>query len=87
MERIGGTNARKCKSKSIGEKVKRMGTEQKNQWHQRRGAHPINYTDLGELKTLLSSNESKFFPHILSKKEWFLNLWMNLSHQEMFFVT
>ncbi len=63
------------KSKSIGEKVKkRMGTEQKNQWHQRRGAHPINYTDLGELKTLLSSNESKFFPHILSKKEWFLNL-------------
>ena len=63
------------RSKSIGEKVKqRMANEQKNKWHQRRGAHPIYYTNLTDLKTLLSSNGSKFFPHILSKKEWFLNL-------------
>ena len=62
------------RTKSIGEKVKqRMAKEQKNKWHQRRGAHPINYTDLTDLKTLLSSNENEFFPHILSKKEWFLN--------------
>ncbi len=63
------------KTKNIADNVKmRMAKEEKNRWHQRRGDHPINYTDLTDLKTLLSSNEGKFFPDILSKKEWFLNL-------------
>lgn len=65
---------RRKKTKSIANTVKqRMAKEEKNRWHQRRGDHPIYYTDFGDLKTLLSSNEDKFFPDILSQKEWFMN--------------
>ena len=61
------------KTKSIANTVKqRMAKEEKNRWHQRRGEHPIYYTDFGDLKTLLSSNEDKFFPDILSSKERFM---------------
>lgn len=65
---------KKGKPKDIAVRVKnRIGREQKNQWHQKRGEHPIYYTDLADLKTLLSSNEENFFPDILSPKEWFIN--------------
>ena len=61
------------KTKRIADEVKkRMAKEEINRWHQRRGEHPINYTDFGDLKTLLSSNEEKFFPDILSSKERFI---------------
>ena len=49
------------KTKSIANTVKqRMAKEEKNRWHQRRGEHPIYYTDFGDLKTLLSSNGQIF---------------------------
>ena len=68
-----GKRTKRGKTKRIADEVKkRMAKEEINRWHQRRGEHPINYTDFGDLKTLLSSNEEKFFPDILSSKERFI---------------
>ncbi len=65
---------KRSKTRTIAENVKkRMAKEGKNRWHQRRGNHPIYYTDFADLKTLFSSNEDKFSPDILSPKEWVMN--------------
>lgn len=52
----------------IKEKVKgRMDNEDKNRWHGRRGAHPIFYTDIDELKSIITANWSDFedmFPNL-----------------------
>lgn len=52
----------------IKEKVKgRIENEDKNRWHGRRGAHPIFYTDIDELKSIITANWSDFediFPNL-----------------------
>jgi Swt1-like HEPN len=51
----------------------RMANEQSRQrWHQRRGAHPIDYVDLGSLVDIILGNQTTFFPDVLgSDIEWF----------------
>jgi hypothetical protein len=45
----------------IKEKVKsRMENEDRNRWHARRGAHAIFYTDIDELKSVITTNWSDF---------------------------
>jgi hypothetical protein len=52
----------------IKDKVKgRIEDEDRNRWHGRRGAHPIFYTDIDELKSIVTSNWSEFqdiFPNL-----------------------
>jgi Swt1-like HEPN len=40
-------------------------------WHQRRGAHAIDYVDLADLGTIIQSRAADFFPHILDDVDWF----------------
>lgn len=50
------------------QKVKdRIEKEDKNRWHGKRGAHPIFYTDIDDLKSVVSSNWTEFqdiFPEL-----------------------
>ena len=71
---------KKGKLKAIAQKATdRMKNETtKNSWHQKRGDHPIDYIDLKELGTIVSSNEAEFFPDIISDKEWFLQFMREL---------
>jgi len=43
----------------------RMAKEDKMSWHQRRGAHPIDYIDLGQLGDIIFAKQDDFFPEIL----------------------
>jgi hypothetical protein len=38
----------------------RQDKEGRNRWHVSRGAHPINYTDFGDLKSLIQTNWEQF---------------------------
>lgn len=45
---------------------KRQEKEGKNRWHMRRGDHKVNYTDFGDLKSIIQSNWGDFddlFPY------------------------
>jgi hypothetical protein len=54
----------------IKEKVKsRIDNEGKNPWHGRRGAHPIFYTDIDELKSIITANWSDF-EGIFANLQW-----------------
>lgn len=56
----------------IKEKVnERMSDEQKNSWHQRRGARPIDYLDLAQLPTLVRQIQKDIIPDIIPSIEWF----------------
>ncbi|HEU4587205.1 MAG TPA: Swt1 family HEPN domain-containing protein [Gemmatimonadales bacterium] len=39
--------------------------ENNRRWHQRRGAHPIDYTDLSDLGELILAKREDFFPDVL----------------------
>lgn len=49
----------------------RRKTESTNSWHQRRGAHDIDYTDFDDLLTIAQSKPSVFFPVLLGDADWF----------------
>ena len=49
----------------------RMKKEDVQAWHQRRGAHPIDYVDLDDLRVIAISKAAFFFPHILGEQAWF----------------
>jgi hypothetical protein len=49
----------------------RMSDEQKNSWHQRRGACPIDYLDLAQLPALVRQIQKDFVPDIIPSIEWF----------------
>ena len=53
---------------------RRMSDEQKNSWHQRRGARPIDYVDLNQLSTLMRRLEKEVVPTIIPSIEWFTQL-------------
>jgi hypothetical protein len=53
---------------------KRMSDEQKNSWHQRRGARPIDYIDLNQLPALMRRLEKEVVPDIIPSIAWFTQL-------------
>jgi len=55
------------------EKVEgRMAEDKRNAWHQRRGARPIDYLDLNDLKHLMWKIEDKVVPEIIPDMDWFV---------------
>lgn len=48
-----------------------MRKEDVQAWHQRRGAHPIDYVDLDDLRVIVLSKPALFFPDILGEQAWF----------------
>lgn len=65
--------------KTIHTKVaERMTTEKKNSWHQRRGAHPIDYTDIGDLEAIILAKHQYFIPDIIGDKDWFVQFMKEL---------
>jgi hypothetical protein len=51
--------------------MSRQAKEQTARWHQTRGDHPLDYTDLGELGALIMAQQALFFPLLGITKEWF----------------
>jgi len=51
--------------------ARRMQETTKNSWHQRRGADPIDYTDMGQLLTIIQAKQSEFIPSVIPDLEWF----------------
>lgn len=59
----------KCTSKDVKRNVdNRINKEKDSPWHNARGADPIFYTDIGDLKSIFTVNNSNFRP-ILGKLE------------------
>ena len=52
----------------------RMSDEEKNSWHQRRGARPIDYLDLNQLPALMRKIEKEIVSDIIPSLEWFTQL-------------
>jgi len=50
---------------------KRKSDEERNMWHQRRGARPIDYLDLAQLPALVRQIQKDFVPNIIPSVEWF----------------
>jgi len=63
----GPTAVRSLKDKSD----QRREREEQASWHQRRGAHPIDYIDLRDLGTIVEAKQDDFFPQIFRDREWF----------------
>jgi hypothetical protein len=50
----------------------RRAKEAKKSWHQRRGEHPIDYIDLGQLGEIVIGKQDDFFPLVLGdNRDWF----------------
>lgn len=49
----------------------RRANEGQMRWHQRRGAHPIDYVNLDDLATIIDAKQDDFFPAVLGDREWF----------------
>jgi hypothetical protein len=47
----------------------RMGKEQRKRWHGKRGAHPIFYTDIDDLSSIIASNWDEF-REIFDDQQW-----------------
>jgi len=52
----------------------RLNKEEYQSWHQRRGAHQIDYTDLSHLLIIAQSKRDLFFPRLLGDENWFQSL-------------
>ena len=52
----------------------RRAGEEKNSWHQRRGARPIDYLDLKQLPRLMRQIEKEVVPDIIPSWNWFSQL-------------
>ncbi len=60
------------KFKNMKQKVSgRMRTEVKNSWHQKRGAHPIEYTDISDLENIIRAKQNLFIPDMITDLDWF----------------
>jgi len=47
-------------------------------WHQRRGSHPIDYVDFGDLESIILAKQDRFIPHIISDREWYIQFMKEL---------
>jgi len=66
------TEMSKGKLRGIKDKAElRQQGETKNSWHQRRGAHNIDYTDFSELRDIILAKQDDFFPDVLGDRAWF----------------
>ena len=66
------TRLDKGKLKGVQERAGgRMATEKKNSWHQKRGAHPIDYADIGDFEAIILGHQDCFVPHIIPDLRWF----------------
>jgi len=52
----------------------RLKKEEQQSWHQRRGAHPIDYVDLADLLVIAQSKRDLFFDRLLGDEKWFESL-------------
>lgn len=50
--------------------------EELTSWHQRRGAHPIDYIDLRELGAIIFAKQDDFFPEVLGNNRQWLEQFM-----------
>jgi hypothetical protein len=67
-----GNNWWDSKAGKLKDKVnERMSDEEKNSWHQRRGARPIDYLDLAQLPALVRQIQKDIVPDIIPSIEWF----------------
>ena len=48
----------------------RMRKEKENRWHGKRGAHPIFYTDIGDLNSIISKNWEDFKKVVEKEQSW-----------------
>ena len=48
---------------------KRMSSENTNKWHGKRGAHPIYYTDIDDLKNIITSNWNDFKSYLKTSQQ------------------
>ena len=70
LEAKGETWWQDCVSQNIRERAeKRREEENKTRWHARRGERSLNYTEFGDLLSIISQNWVLFEPHIRSV-EW-----------------
>jgi hypothetical protein len=68
-----------AKLKPIHIKVaERMQMEECASWHQKRGSHPIDYTDFSHLETIILSKHEHFIPDIIGDREWFVQFMKEL---------
>lgn len=66
------TQLTKGKLKNVRQKATARATKEKSQsWHQRRGAHPIDYVDIKDLETLILAKQHLFIPDIIPQRPWF----------------
>lgn len=56
----------------------RMLSEKRHSWHQKRGAHPIDYADISDLETIISAKQEYFVPAIIPDLQWFQNFMKEL---------
>ena len=49
----------------------RMADEEKNRWHQTRGARPIDYLDLNQLPKLMRQIQEEVVPKLIPSLSWF----------------
>jgi len=56
----------------------RMKTETQRKWHQRRGAHPIDYVDFGDLGQIITGRQADFIPAIVEDVPWITHLMREL---------
>jgi len=50
--------------------IKRMSDDEKNKWHGRRGAHPIFYTDMSDLRRIMEHNWQYFQGTVIPNANW-----------------
>lgn len=67
------TQLGKGKLKGVQQRAaERMKSEDdKHSWHQRRGAHPIDYVDIKDLETIILGKQAYFVPHLIGDLDWF----------------
>lgn len=64
-------NGGKLKTLKVNSDIRRE-KEGQQSWHQRRGAHPIDYIDLGQLGDIIIGKQDDFFPLVLGdNRAWF----------------
>ncbi len=69
------TQLTSAKARELKNKVDaRLRTEDQQSWHQRRGAHQIDYVDLPDLLIIARSKQDVFFPRVLGDEKWFESL-------------
>ena len=68
------------KSKGVRDNANgRMSKERtKHSWHQRRGSHPIDYTQFEELGLIFQAKKSVFHPDIIPDWEWLMHLFREI---------